>query len=114
MLKEYALKNEDIEYVRENMPTFGVTKKISNFYYIFSDPTRILIIAALRVSELCVTDLCEILMLNQTTISHQLKILRDSNIVDYRRYGKILFYKVIDKNALDIINSCFQDFAVVS
>lgn len=49
------------------------------------------IISALTITEMCVTDISEILGINQTTVSHQLKIMRQAGVVGFRREGKILF-----------------------
>ena len=50
----------------------------------------------LAVTELCVCDVCILLGLNQTTVSHQLKLLRDARIVADRRVGKIVFYRIVN------------------
>lgn len=104
MLKEFALSLDDIFYFRSNLPNTKQLRCIAEYFNVFSDPTRIEILTALAMGEFCVTDLCDILELNQTTISHQLKILRDANIVDYRRQGKILFYRIINPYIDDLMN----------
>lgn len=49
-------------------------------------------ISALAISEMCVTDLSRLLRLNQTTVSHQLRLLKNLNAVTTRRQGKVIFY----------------------
>ena len=51
-------------------------------------------LSALAISDMCVTDLAVVLNLNQTTVSHQLRLLRDLGAVKYKRQGKILFYSL--------------------
>ena len=69
---------------------------LSEFFKIFSNPTRLKIISLLAVDDLCVCDICEALDLNQTTVSNQLRILRANNIVKYQKEGKMARYSLID------------------
>lgn len=85
------------------MPTKKILLGIADFFNIFSDVTRIKMIITLTISQMCVNDLVELLGLNQSTISHQLKLLRDSNIVSYRREGKKLFYYISNQHVEDIM-----------
>lgn len=88
----------DLEYY---LPNKKDASKIANFFDMFSDITRVRILSALIISEMCVSDLAELLCVNQTTLSHQLRILRDSDIVVTERQGKVVFYKVAD----DVVNN---------
>jgi ArsR family transcriptional regulator, lead/cadmium/zinc/bismuth-responsive transcriptional repressor len=92
-------KQRDINYY---MPEDDVLESLANFFSIFSDTTRIKIISALAVSEMCVNDIANILNLNQTTVSHQLKSLKTAGAVKYRRDGKAIFYSIADT----VINDC--------
>ncbi len=89
--------------VRSYLPPNGAVEGIADFYNIFSDSTRLKILSALAVTELCVYDMCALLGLNQTTISHQLKLLRDARIVADRRVGKIIFYRIINPYVNDVM-----------
>lgn len=91
---------EDIDYY---LPDRETTKKIAQFFALFSDSTRVRLLSALSISPLCVTDIANILEMNQTTVSHQLKILRDNKIVTYERQGKILYYKIANEKINDIL-----------
>ena len=57
-----------------------------------ADATRLRILSALAISEMCVTDISRVLGINQTTVSHQLRFLKDAGIVRCERHGKIIFY----------------------
>lgn len=92
----------DIKYY---LPQEKVLRMLADFFSIFSDETRIKILSALSVSELCVNDISNILKLNQTTVSHQLKLLKGIGAVKYRRDGKIIYYSLADKN----INDCLMN-----
>lgn len=94
----------DIKYY---LPQEKVLRMLADFFSIFSDETRIKILSALSVSELCVNDISNILKLNQTTVSHQLKLLKGIGAVKYRRDGKVIYYSIADKN----INDCLMNGA---
>lgn len=77
---------------------------LADMFKIFSDSTRLRIILAIINTELCVCDLCELLNLNQSTVSHQLQILRASKLVKYRKEGKQVFYSLKDSHVEQIIS----------
>ncbi len=83
--------------------TEQTAEELSNMFKIFADNTRLRIICSLLNNELCVYDLCEILELNQSAVSHQLSLLRNSKLVKYRREGKQIFYSLKDNHVEDII-----------
>ena len=95
---------ESIEsVVKKYLPSNAVLADMCSFFSVFSDVTRVKILSALAISELCVTDISQLLYLNQTTVSHQLKLLRDAGLVDYRRDGKIIFYRIANEQINDIM-----------
>jgi len=79
------------------------TKKIARFFGLFADPSRIKLLSALSISPLCVTDLSSILNMNQTTVSHQLRLLRDLDVVTCERQGKILKYRISNPKINEIL-----------
>lgn len=76
---------------------------LSEMFKLFSDETRLRIICAILNQELCVCDLCELLDLNQSTVSHQLQLLRSSKLVKYRKEGKQVYYSLEDEHIESII-----------
>ena len=80
--------------MQELLPNDSCTNKLALYFQNFSDQTRIKILYALSIKELCVNDLSKLLGINQTTISHQLKTLKDQDMVEYKREGKILIYRI--------------------
>ena len=100
---QLLLDNRTYGNLLSYMPDEDKLNKISMLFTLFSDQTRLIIISALSISQMCVNDLSIILAANQTTISHQLKILRTVNAVKYRRQGKVLFYSLADPVYLDIL-----------
>lgn len=96
-LQLYKL-DENLEYtIKENMPSETVVTSLSNFYSIFSDSTRLKILISLLLGEMCVNDLSKLLNINQTTISHQLKILKTNGAVTSIRKNKFVFYRATNK-----------------
>ena len=91
------------DLVREYVPEGDVLDSIVCFFSIFADPTRVRMLSALAISEMCVTDLSRSLRINQTTVSHQLKNLKAIGAVKVRRQGKIAFYALKDEQLLDIM-----------
>ncbi len=87
--------NERNKYELLNvLPDEEVINKLALYFQNFSDNTRIKILSCLSIMDMCVNDLSCLLGINQTTISHQLKTLKDQNIVDFKREGKVLIYRL--------------------
>jgi len=89
-------KNGHIEQVMGRMPSSDQLQELADFFKVFGEHTRIRILSALYDCELCVCDLVEILGMNQPAVSHQLRVLRSSKIVKYRREGKNIYYSLDD------------------
>ncbi|MDR0426123.1 MAG: metalloregulator ArsR/SmtB family transcription factor [Clostridiales bacterium] len=102
---ETLLDFKTCQLVKEYVPGRDKLMALSDFFSVLSDGTRIKILSALSISPMCVTDLSKVLELNQTTVSHQLKNLRNIGAVDYRRQGKISFYAIKNKQILDVMLS---------
>ena len=85
-----------VNRVKERMPSEDEYFDLSEFFKIFSNPTRLKIISLLAVDDLCVCDICEALDLNQTTVSNQLRVLRANNIVKFQKEGKMARYSLTD------------------
>jgi len=90
----------DVEYY---LPDKQSTKKMADFFSAFSDPSRLRILSVLAISPMCVTDVSQVLEMNQTTVSHQLRTLRDMGLVDFERRGKIVFYKLSNQKINEIL-----------
>ena len=89
--------------IEDYVPQGEILDGVVCFFSVFSDNTRIKILSALAISELCVTDLSRILQINQTTVSHQLRFLKSAGMVKSCRQGKIVFYQLADDAINDII-----------
>lgn len=96
--------NEEIN-LKKHLPKPTELKNFANFFYAFSDDTRLKIIILLTIKPLCVGDIAIILETNQTTISHQLKILRSLNIVECSREGKNILYFISNTDIENVLNA---------
>ena len=85
------------------LPDDASVKRIARFFALLSDPSRVKLLSALTISPLCVTDIASILGMNQTTVSHQLRMLRDLDVVTCERQGKILKYKIANPKINEIL-----------
>lgn len=90
--------------VENSLPPKSGLTALASFFDALSDVTRLKILSALTVSKMCVSDLAAVTGLNQTTVSHQLRILRDAHIVDGTRQGKVIFYGVDGNDIPNIMN----------
>ena len=95
-LQEYTKDQAERAIIEENMPNVENVKKLSNYFSIFADCTRLRILILLSIRQMQVGDIADYLGINQTTTSHQLKILKFNNVVDYVREGKNITYFLKD------------------
>ena len=89
--------------IEDYVPSGEILEGVVCFFSVFSDYTRVKILSALAISELCVTYLSLILQINQTTVSHQLRYLKSAGIVKSVRQGKIVFYSLTDESINDVL-----------
>lgn len=77
---------------------------LAQLYKLFADASRVKILVALTQSEMCVTEISEFLSITQSAVSHQLRILKSSNLVKTRRDGKNIIYSLTDNHVRTIID----------
>lgn len=94
--------------LRNYMPDKKDLLSLTDFFYAFSDYTRLRIIILLTIKPLCVNDISTILSINQTTLSHQLKILKSLNIVDCVRNGKSITYYIKKQSIQNVLDSTVE------
>ena len=97
--------------VRNLLPDEKAINRLALYFQNFADQTRIKILSALSIKDLCVNDLSKILQINQTTISHQLKTLKGQDVVGFRRDGKILTYFLKSAQVGEMMMYAVQNFA---
>jgi ArsR family transcriptional regulator, lead/cadmium/zinc/bismuth-responsive transcriptional repressor len=89
---------EAVEKTKEMMLSDSDIYDISELYKILGDPTRVKILCALTASEMCVCDMAYLLGMTQSAVSHQLRVLKQSRLVRYRKEGRIVFYMLDDSH----------------
>jgi len=103
MDKLLVLPAKQKESILNYMPSDQMLEKLSQFFTVFSDITRIKILTVLCITEMCVNDLSVILNLNQTTVSHQLKYLKQCGAVTQKRSGKMAYYALSTQSINNIM-----------
>ena len=96
---------ELIEVYKKEMLNKDDAYYLSEFFKVYGDETRIKIIHLLAQRELCVHEISGILEMNQSAISHQLKVLRNNKLVKPRKNGKHVFYSLVDDHVIQILNN---------
>ena len=89
-----TLDNSALVNLHYYMPESATLRQLADIFSLFSDVTRLKILSALSISPMCVNDLSRYLKINQTTISHQLKFLKNYNFVEDKRIGKNIVYSL--------------------
>lgn len=97
-----------IEQIKDNLLDARVNEKVSKLFKTISDPTRIRILYALRNETLSVTELTYVLEMTQSAVSHQLRILRDAQLVKTKRAGKEIFYSLLDNHVHEIFSQAID------
>ncbi|EGO63976.1 ArsR/SmtB family transcription factor [Acetonema longum] len=109
MLCDCDVIHEDVvNSVRERFAPREEFNRMATLYKMFADPTRVKILYALELNELCVCDLASLLNMTKSAISHQLKSLRLSNLVRFRKEGQIVYYSLADSHVKDILDKGFE------
>jgi ArsR family transcriptional regulator len=97
--------HEDIVNSTKNtMPKEETLYDLAELFKVFGDTTRIKIICALFESEMCVCDIAALLNMNQSAISHQLRVLKQARLVKYRKDGKVVYYSLDDEHVKQIFD----------
>lgn len=106
--KNEKLEVCDIHHTHEHihtspMPPEETIQSLADLFKVFGDPTRIRILYTLSAGELCVCDIASVLNMTQSAISHQLRILKGTQLVKFRREGKTVFYSLADSHVETIL-----------
>ena len=109
---DYIHAHEDIvNAVNAQMPDEEILYDLAELFKVFGDSTRIKILYVLFESEMCVCDIAQLLNMNQSAISHQLRVLKQSKLVKYRRDGKTVFYSLADGPVRTILGQGMEHVA---
>ena len=95
---------EVVKQVAGEMPQEEDLYDLADFFKVFADTTRIKILYVLLKQEMCVCDIAQALEMTQSAISHQLRVLKQMDLVKNRRDGKTIFYSLADNHIVSILN----------
>ncbi|MBQ2897198.1 MAG: helix-turn-helix transcriptional regulator [Clostridia bacterium] len=95
---------EIVEKVKSKMPKDELLYDLAELFKVFGDTTRIKILNVLFESEMCVCDIAQLLNMTHSSISHQLKVLKQNKLVKFRKDGKTVFYSLCDNHIYSIFS----------
>lgn len=96
--------DEKQRHVICEVPSDRELSDLADFFKVFGDKTRVKILYELMTEELCVCDIAELMNMEQSAISHQLRILKQAKLVNNRRDGKTIYYSLADDHIYSILN----------
>lgn len=97
-----VIHQEVVDAVREKMPDDELLLDLADCFKLFSDSTRLKILYALMEAEMCVCDISVLLGMTKSSVSHQLRVLKQSNLVKYRKAGRVIYYSLADDHVRTI------------
>lgn len=103
MRNETCDKHLGVGEVKGQLPPENELQELAHFFKVFGELSRMRILSALYIRELCVCDLVEILDMNQPAVSHQLRVLRAAKIIKSRKEGKHVFYSLDDDHVRELL-----------
>ena len=95
---------DTVKKVMSEMPEEEKLYDLAELFKVFGDSTRVKILYALLEAELCVCDIAQLLDMNQSAISHQLRVLKQAKLIKSRREGKSVFYSLDDSHVRMILS----------
>jgi ArsR family transcriptional regulator, lead/cadmium/zinc/bismuth-responsive transcriptional repressor len=98
-----CINEKTVELLKSIMLVDETFQRIANDFKIISDSTRVKILYALSQKEICVCDLAALLGMTASAISHQLRLLRERNLVKFRKEGKMVYYSLADEHVIQLI-----------
>ena len=109
--QERSVHPEDMLAVRQNLMPADMAMRIAELFGVLGDPTRLQVVYALLstpTGELCVCDLASGMGRDDTTISHQLRVLRNHKIVAMRKAGRVVYYRLIDEHVRQLLELAME------
>lgn len=102
--KTVLVHEDTVRLVSRSLPQDETLYEVADFFKLLGDTTRIKILHALFIAEMCVCDIASLLSVSRSAVSHQLRILRQANVVRFRRQGKAVYYRLSDNHVEAIVN----------
>ena len=98
------LDDASIARLQNDLPDDEILYDLAELFRVFGDSTRIKILYALFESELCVNDIAQVVGISQSAVSHQMRVLKTRQIVQFRRDGKYIYYSLDDDHVRSMIS----------
>jgi len=108
MQQETNLNDEIVRHIKDNLPADEILYDLAELYKLFGDFTRVKLLCALLEAELRVCDIAAVLDMSQSAISHQLRSLKQSKLVKYRRDGKAVLYSLADSHVRMMVDQAME------
>jgi len=99
-----VIHQDVIDQVKDNLPGQDSIQDLAQLFKVFGDPTRVKILSALFKAEMCVCDMASLFNMTQSSISHQLSVLKQARLVKYRKDGKVVYYSMEDAHVQQIFD----------
>lgn len=99
-----CIDRKKVASARKKMKSEKTIHLLSETFKMLGDPTRVKIIFGLSQEELCVCDIANLLGTTKSTVSHQLRILRNMRLVKYRKDGKMVYYSLDDEHIKNLFD----------
>jgi ArsR family transcriptional regulator len=98
----HPLHADIVERIKERMPDRESLARLAEFFKVCGDATRTKILFALFYTDMCVYDIAALLRMQQSAVSHQLRVLKQAGLVKFRREGKVIYYSLDDEHVQQI------------
>ena len=99
------IDEEKVNRVKDELPSRDSINEMAEIFKVLGDSTRLRIVIALSKEELCVCDISALLNVSVSAVSHQLRLLKNSRLVRYRREGKMIYYSLDDQHITELIKA---------
>jgi len=103
-----CLHPETVRTARATLLPHEEARGLADIFSVLADPSRVRLLAALAERELCVCDLANVLGLRQSTVSHQLRLLRALRIVRFRKEGRVAYYALDDDHVTGLLAQALE------
>lgn len=103
-----TINEKKVYAVRRQMLDDDIFTNLSDTFKTLGDETRVKILHALSKEELCVCDISAVLDMSISAVSHQLRVLRNMNLVKYRKDGKVVYYSLDDDHIVQLLKMAYE------
>ncbi len=90
--------------LRDRLLSVDTARTVAETFQVLGDPSRVRIVHALSLSELCTSDLATLIGMSESAVSHQLRTLRQLHVVKSRREGKLVYYSLDDDHVRSLVD----------